>query len=103
MCKSFSAACLVALTMCMLVGCNAAGKDKAAKSSLPADAVQLERKPGEEHIQYMAVCTTKQSHEGYEYILTKWLDSKDKAMVYGKEHARKKIGHVVVYNERMKR
>ena len=55
-----------------------------------------------ETMQYQAVCISKSEHEGNEYILTKWLDSKDKALVYGREHARKKKGHDVIYRERVK-
>jgi hypothetical protein len=101
MCKSFSVACLFVLVLGMFVfGCSSAGNDGAANSSSQANAGNAESKA--EGKQYQAVCTAVQEHGGNEYVLTKWVDSKYKAEVYGKEHERKNNTHVVKYNERVK-
>jgi len=86
MCKSFTSACLLFLLLGAAYGCKS--PDNAQANG--------------EQKQYQAVCLSKEAHEGNEYILTKWLDSKTKAQMYGGEHARKKKGHNVVYRERLK-
>jgi len=96
--KPFVFACMFALLLGALLGCNTTEEtQEAANSSLSPDSANAASKT-----QFMAVCTTKEGHEGNEYVLTKWLDSKYKAEVYGKEHSRKKKGHEVIYNERVK-
>jgi len=104
--KSFSVACLFVLVIGAFIGCKATDKtEEAANSSLQPNAVPQSgtaSEPEKTPRQYMAVCLTKEEHEGYEYILTKWLDTKYNAQIYGREHARKKKGHNVVYNERVK-
>jgi len=101
--KSLAIFCSFVLLIGALLGCNATDKtEEAANSSAPsnaANAAPLEEKTPQ---QYMAVCITKEAHEGNEYVLTKWLDTKYKAEVYGREHARKRKGHEVVYKERVK-
>lgn len=63
-----------------LTGCPDTDKpEEAAGSSVEAEA---EGGP----YQYRAVCTEKEAHGGNEQILTRWLDSRDKAEAYGKEH-----------------
>jgi len=74
----------VAVIAHLTIGCGSSGKEE------PSDT------------QFMAVCITKQEHEGNEYVLTRWLNSKEKALVYGREHSRKKKGHEVIYRERPK-
>jgi len=97
--KPFVLACLLFI----LPGCNRSDETpKAAHSSAASDSANATL-PGEAlPYQYMAVCTTKEAHEGNEYVLTKWLDSKYKAEVYGREHSRKRKGHEVIYKERVK-
>jgi len=98
--KSFAFACLFVLLIGALAGCKATDKTPEAASSAPPNAANAAMQEGK--TQYMAVCTTKEEHEGNEYVLTKWLDTKYKAEVYGKEHARKRKGHEVIYKERIK-
>ncbi len=101
MCKSFSITCLFVLLIAAFIGCNATDKtEEAAYSSLQTKAANAE--PKAEQKQYQAVCITKEEHDGNEYILTKWLDSKEKAHMYGGEHSRKRKGHNVIYRERVK-
>jgi len=109
--KSFSVTCLFFLMLGVFIGCKATDKkdastvtEEATRSSQPVgtNAANVEPKPEGRQIQYMAVCTDKQAHGGNDYVLTKWLDSRDKAAIYGREHERKKKGHVVKYNERDK-
>ena len=100
MCKSFSINWLFILLIGAFVGCNSADKtQEATNSPLQTNAANAASQP--QH-QYMAVCMTKEEHDGNEYILTKWLDSKNKALMYGREHSRKRKGHNVVYKERVK-
>jgi hypothetical protein len=101
MCKSFSLACLLVVLIVAFIGCSATDKtEEATQSSPEAKAANVE--PETEQKQYQAVCVSKEAHEGNEYILTKWLDDKDKALMYGREHSRKKKGHDVIYRERIK-
>jgi hypothetical protein len=96
--KRSAIACLFALTVIAFLGCEA--KDKTSEATEVANAVASSDSTSS--FQYMAVCTTTEAHEGNEYVLTKWLDSKYKAEVYGREHSRKRKGHEVVYRERAK-
>ena len=99
---SFSVACAFAIVIGTCIGCNATDKEESTKSSLQASAAQIEPNTEKAQYLYMAVCITKEAHEGNEYVLTKWLDSKDKALMYGREHGRKRKGHVIVYRTRAK-
>ncbi len=99
--KSFFVTCLFVLLIGAFIGCNATNNtEEQAKSSLETKAANAE--PKTEQKQYQAVCMTKEAHDGNEYILTKWLDSKEKAQMYGGEHSRKRKGHNVIYRERIK-
>ena len=52
--------------------------------------------------QYRAVCTEVAAHGG-NYVLSKWLDVKDKALALGEYHSNfKEKGHRVIYEERVK-
>jgi hypothetical protein len=99
--KSFFVNCLLIPLIAVLIGCKATDKTEETTTSSQTNTANVEPKPEGQQIQYMAVCTDT-SHGGNEYVLTKWLDSKDKALVYGREHERKRKGHVVKYNERVK-
>ena len=92
----FVSLCLFLLAFGGGAGCDEAKKMEPGQSDTATNETKSESK------QYMAVCTTRVEHEGNEYILTRWVDSKDKALVYGREHSRKKKGHVVIYRERDK-
>jgi len=100
--KSFSVTCLFVLMVSVFIGCKATDKTEETTKSSQTNTANVEPKPEGQQIQYMAVCTDKEVHGGNDYVLTKWLDSKDKAVVYGREHERKNKGHVVKYNERVK-
>jgi hypothetical protein len=53
--------------------------------------------------QYRAVCTEKTAHGGNEYVLSRWLDARDKAMDLGEYHSNfKEKGHRVRYEERVR-
>jgi hypothetical protein len=99
--KSFPLAYLLALMLgILIIDCSSSSKDDAANSSSQANTGNVE--PKSDGQQYQAVCTDTQAHGGNDYVLTKWVDSKYKAEIYGKEHERKNKGHVVKYNERAK-
>jgi hypothetical protein len=99
--KLFSSVCLLVVLIVAFIGCSATDKtEETTQSSTEAKAANGGQKA--EQKQYQAVCVTKEEHEGNEYILTKWLDDKDKALMYGQEHSRKRKGHNVIYRERIK-
>jgi hypothetical protein len=53
--------------------------------------------------QYRAICTEKASHGGNEYVLSRWLDTRDKALALGEYHSNfKEKGHRVRYEERIR-
>ena len=53
--------------------------------------------------QYRAVCTEKAAHGGTEYVLSRWLDTRDKALALGEYHSNfKDKGHRVRYEERIR-
>ena len=53
--------------------------------------------------QYRAVCMEAERHGGTPYVLSRWVDAKDKAVALGEYHTNfKDKGHRVVYEERMK-
>jgi hypothetical protein len=85
MCKSFSATWLFALLIGVFMGCRSTDKNEAAKST-PPTAANVETKAGVQH-QYRAVCIEKEAHGGNEAVLSRWLDSKDKAVALGETHA----------------
>jgi hypothetical protein len=94
--------CFSVLLILAIMGCESGNKQDAAKTSDQENAAQAESEEADGKHEYMAVCTDKESHGGNDYVLTKWLGSKYKATVYGKEHERKNKGHVVTYRERLK-
>ena len=101
--KSFSVTCLFVLMIGAFIGCKATDKEEATKSSLQTNAANVEPKPEGKPIQYRAVCTEKEAHGGNEQMLTKWLDSRNKAEDYGREHGDFKYkGHRWIIEERVK-
>lgn len=89
--RLFIISVLFALMIGVFISCQSTGKDESAASSNPGEVIQ-----------YRGVCQDKAAHGGNDYVLTKWLDNKDKVLVYTKEHERKNKGHVVVIEERVK-
>lgn len=85
--------CLFALVVIVFVGCQAANEE-GAKSANTVEGVEYE---------YRAVCTQKEAHGGNEQVLTRWVDSKEKAADYGREHGDFKYnGHVWRLERRVK-
>ncbi len=100
--KLFSVACLFVLMIGTLIGCQSTGKNEAANSSPPANGASAESKPGEQH-QYRALCIEKDQHGGNEYVLSKWMDSREKANELGQYHGDFKYkGHRWRIDERVK-
>jgi len=94
--KFFALACLLFMSFGAVLSCkNSEDKHDAPSVSAASDSANAA-------MQYMAVCTTKAEHGGNEYILTKWLDDKPKAEVFGREHLMKKKAHYVIYKTRMR-
>ena len=87
---SFFVSCLLILAGVFL-GCQTAEKEAAAASSNSGEVIQ-----------YRGVCMATDVHGGNEYVLTKWLDDKNKVLVYTKEHERKNKSHIVEIQERVK-
>jgi hypothetical protein len=53
--------------------------------------------------QYRAVCAEAAMHGGTPYVLSRWLDVKEKAVALGEYHSNfKEKGHRVIYEERAK-
>jgi len=93
--KSLSVTCLPVLLIGIFIGCNAKDKPEAA------NGVSVESKSDGK--QYRAVCVEKEQHGGSEYVLSKWMDSRDKADELGKYHGDFKYkGHAWRIDERVK-
>jgi hypothetical protein len=81
-------------------GCG--GSDRAAAATSPPDAARSTPQGDGVH-QYRAVCTEKALHDGNEYVLTRWLDTRDEARTIGDYHGWFKYrGHQVRIEERTK-
>jgi hypothetical protein len=103
MCKTFSATSVLVLIISAFVGCNTTDKAEATKSAVQTNAPNADAKPGEKQHQYRAVCTDKEAHGGNEYVLSRWLDSRDKANELGQYHGDFKYkGHRWRIDERAK-
>ncbi len=103
MCKFFALACLLFMAFVALLSCkNSEEKHNATHASAVLDSANAATPEETSSLQYMAVCTTKEEHGGNEYILTKWLDDKHKAEVFGREHLMKKKAHYVIYRTRVR-
>jgi len=98
---SLPAACVAALILAVSSsGCD--GSNKAAAAAQPQDAGKSSARGDGVH-QYRAVCTEKALHDGNEYILTSWLDTKEEARTIGDYHGWFKYrGHQVRLDERTK-
>jgi hypothetical protein len=80
-------------------GCG--GTDRASAAA-PQDAARSMPQGDGVH-QYRAVCTEKALHDGNEYVLTRWLDTRDEARTIGDYHGYFKYrGHEVRIEERTK-
>ncbi|GEM_PF-5376414 len=100
--KLFFVACLFALMSGVLVGCQSTGKNEAANSSPQTNGASIESKAGEQR-QYRALCIEKAEHGGNEYVLSKWMDSREKANELGQYHGDFKYkGHRWRIDERVK-
>ena len=97
--KPFSLACLFALLLVVFMACSSNGKNDAGQSS-SQNAANAEAKPGEQH-EYRAVCTEKEAHGGNEAILSRWVDSKEKAEMQADAHSEDN-GHRTRIDERVK-
>lgn len=100
MTKSLRAACVCVVMLHLVHGCTAMPHDGTAVSDEATtpppliDAAHGELTPDGTPYQYRAVCMEKEAHGGTEYVLTRWLDSKDKAAGYGAYHGEFKYnGH----------
>ena len=96
MLKSFSVACLFALLLAVFLACGSDGKNDASQPSSQSAA----SKPEEQH-EYRAVCIEKEAHGGNEAILSRWVDSKEKAEAQADAHSEDN-GHRTRIDERVK-
>lgn len=102
--KSLYLACLCALTMSGFIGCSSSDKtEDAAKPAVQPNAASVAPAAEGKQMQYRAVCIEKQAHAGNEYVLSKWLDDKEKADSFGQYHGDfKEKGHRWRVDERVK-
>jgi hypothetical protein len=100
--KPFFVAGLLALLIGVFIGCQSADKTpEAANASLQTNGANGEQKSDAK--QYRAVCIEKEQHGGNEYVLSKWMDEKDKADALGQYHGDFKYkGHRWRIDERVK-
>jgi hypothetical protein len=93
-----------------LMGCQAPDKQEAStataaatKSSPRSSAAQAGPTATGTSYQYRAVCIEKDAHGGHEYVLSKWLDSREQADGFGQYHGDfKEKGHRWRIDERVK-
>ena len=80
-------------------GCSASGS---APSTSAADASNSSDQGDGIH-EYRAVCTQKELHDGNEYVLSRWLETRQMAQQIGDYHGEFKYkGHLVRIEERVK-
>ncbi len=91
--KLFSVTCLFILIAGIYIGCQAPEKKDAStvtgekpKASLQTSADNVGQKPEGKQHKYRAVCIEKEEHGGNEYVLSKWLDSREQANNFGQYH-----------------
>ena len=91
--KPFSVTCLLVLIVGAFMSCKDTDKKDVStvtgektKSSLQTNATNVELKSEEKQHQYRAVCIEKEEHGGNEYVLSKWLDSREQANSFGQYH-----------------
>ncbi len=95
---SWPVACAAVLILGLFIsGCSASGKsastDGASDSSAQDDGIH----------EYRAVCTQKELHGGSEYVLSRWLETRQLAKQIGDYHGEFKYkGHIVRIEERVK-
>lgn len=102
--KPFYLAFLLALMLGVLLGCSSSEKSEAAaQPSVSANGASAAPTAEGKQMQYRAVCIEKQAHAGNEYVLSKWLDDKEKANSFGQYHGDfKEKGHRWRVDERVK-
>jgi hypothetical protein len=100
--KPFFVAGLLVLLMGAFIGCQSGGNTQdAANASMQTNGANAETKSDGK--QYRAVCIEKDQHGGNEYVLSKWMDEKDKADALGQYHGDFKYkGHRWRIDERVK-
>lgn len=102
--KPFYLAFLLALMLGVFLGCSSSEKtEEAAQPSVSANGASVAPAAEGKQMQYRAVCIEKQAHAGNEYVLSKWLDDKEKANSFGQYHGDfKEKGHRWRVDERVK-
>jgi hypothetical protein len=97
---SWPVACAAVLILGLFSsGCSATGKT--APSAATEDGSNSSAQGDGIH-QYRAVCTEKALHDGNEYVLSKWLETRDQAKGIGDYHGWFKYkGHQIRIEERV--
>lgn len=102
--KKFYMTLLCALVTGGLIGCSSS--DRAGEATTPSDqsnAASVAPATNGIQLQYRSVCIEKEAHGGNEYVLSKWLDDRDKANSFGQYHGDfKEKGHRWRVEERVK-
>ena len=101
---SLSAIWLLLFAIVRLMGCGPADKTAEVDNSSSQSHVAAARADtSKDQRQYRAVCLEKEAHGGNEYVLSRWLDDKDKAFALGQYHGDfKDKGHRWRLEERVK-
>ena len=97
---SLAALCVTALILGVSIGCNATGKGTSAAT----EAASSSSAQGDGIHEYRAVCIQKELHDGNEYVLSTWLETREAAKAIGDYHGEFKYkGHQIRIEERVKR
>jgi hypothetical protein len=104
--KTLSTVGFLILVLASCTGCGdrsrAGASDEVSGVTDTASRAVAEAQAGTP-LQYRAVCTEAAAHGGTEYVLTRWLDSRDKAKGYGEYHGDfKEKGHRWRLEQRVK-
>jgi hypothetical protein len=88
----------------LLMALTACGQSNGATStSADGSSVVTTVAAQESGKQYRAVCSEAAMHGGTPYVLSRWLDVKEKAVALGEYHSNfKEKGHRVIYEERVR-
>ena len=102
--RLFSSARLLVFMIGVFIGCQSSGKtEQASQSPDQTNGANVAPKAEGAQHQYRALCIEKDQHGGNEYVLSKWMDSHDKADEIGKYHGDFKYkGHRWRIEERVK-
>lgn len=103
-CLSVVSAVGFLLSSSVFIGCSGQEKnDSSPRLSVAADSSSIKPVQSGEQRQYRSVCIENDEHGGTAYVLSRWLDSREKANELGQYHGDFKYkGHRWRIDERVK-